>query len=82
MTEDVIQLDNLVYTLIGANGALAAGLFKNLILGAQDADDRILYDQANGNLYYDTNGLTAGGVIHFAKLTNGLVLTAADFVVV
>ena len=81
MADDVIQLDNAVYTLIGANGALAANLFKNL-LTAQDADDRILYDQANGNLYYDTNGLTAGGVIHFAEVTNGLALTAADFVVV
>ena len=81
VADDVIHLENAVYTLIGANGALAASLFKNL-LAAQDADDRILYDQANGNLYYDTNGLTAGGVIHFAEVTNGLGLTAADFVVV
>ena len=79
--DDVIQMDNAVYTLLGANGALAANLFKNLS-AAQDADDRILYDQANGNLYYDTNGLTAGGVIHFAEVTNGLAPTAADFVVV
>ena len=28
--DDTIQVDNAVYTLIGANGALAAGLFKNL----------------------------------------------------
>ena len=81
IADDTIQMDNAVYTLLGANGALAANLFRNL-LTAQDADDRILYDQANGNLYYDTNGLTAGGVIHFAEVTNGLALTAADFVVV
>jgi Ca2+-binding RTX toxin-like protein len=79
--DDVIQMDNAVYALLGANGALAANLFKNL-LTAQDADDRILYDQANGNLYYDSNGLTAGGVVHFAEVTNGLALTEADFVVV
>ena len=81
IADDTIQLDNFVYTLLGANGALAANLFKNLS-AAQDADDRILYDQANGNLFYDTNGLAAGGVIHFAEVTNGLALTAADFVVV
>ena len=75
-------MENAVFTLLGANGALSASLFKNLFLGAQDANDRILYDQANGNLFYDTNGLAAGGVIHFAEVTNGLALTAADFVVV
>ena len=81
VADDTIQMDNAVFTLLGANGALAANLFKNL-LTAQDGDDRILFDQANGNLYYDSNGLTAGGVVHFAEVTNGLALTAADFVVV
>ncbi len=82
VADDVIQMDNAVYTLLGANGTLAAGLFKNLSLSAQDANDRILYDQANGNLYYDANGLAAGGVTLFADVTNGLALTFADFVVV
>ena len=81
VADDTIQMDNAVYILLGANGALAANLFKNL-LTAQDADDCILYDQANGNLYYDTNALTAGGVVHFAEVTNGLALTNLDFVVV
>jgi RTX calcium-binding nonapeptide repeat (4 copies) len=81
ITDDTIQMDNAVYTLLGANGVLAANLFKNL-LTAQDADDRILYDQANGNLYYDANGLAAGGVTLFADVTNGLALTNLDFVVV
>jgi trimeric autotransporter adhesin len=81
VADDTIQMDNAIYTLLGANGVLAANLFKNL-LTAQDADDRILYDQANGNLYYDSNGLAAGGVTLFADVTNGLALTAADFVVV
>ena len=36
---DTIQLDNAVYTLLAATGVLAASLFKNLTLGAQDADD-------------------------------------------
>ena len=82
IADDTIQLDNLVYTLIGGNGALAAGLFKNLSLNAQDANDVILYDQVSGNLFHDANGLAAGGKTFFADVTNGLALTAADFVVV
>ena len=82
VADDTIQLDNAVYTLLGGRRARWRRTCSRTCLTAQDADDRILYDQANGNLYYDTNGLTAGGVIHFAEVTNGLALTAADFVVV
>ena len=80
--DDTIQIDNLFYAAAGAAGFLAAALFKNLNLGAQDADDVILFDQANGNLYYDGNGLAAGGVIHFAEVANGTFMDALDFVVV
>ena len=82
LADDVIQLDNLFYTLIGANGALAANLFKDLTLAAQDADDVILYDRATGSLFHDANGLTAGGNTFFADVTDGLALTAAAFVVI
>ena len=78
VADDTIQLENAVYALLGAPGVLAANLFKNL-LAAQDADDRILYDQANGNIYYDNNGLTAGGVVHFAEVTNGLGADGSGF---
>ena len=80
--DDTIQMDNSVYALLGVNGALATGLFKDLSLGAQDANDVILYDRATGNLYYDANGLAAGGKTLFADVTDGLALTNADFVVV
>ena len=82
VADDTIQMDNAVYALLGAPGLLAANLFKNINLVAQDADDRVLYDQANGNIYYDNNGLAAGGVVHFAEVTNGLALTNLDFFVV
>jgi Ca2+-binding RTX toxin-like protein len=81
IADDTIQMDNAIYALLGAPGVLAANLFKNLI-AAQDADDRILYDQTNGNLYYDSNGLAGGGVTLFADVTDGLALTNLDFVVV
>ena len=80
--DDTIQLENAVYTLLAATGVLAANLFKNLNLGAQDADDRILYNDTSGAIFYDTNGLAAGGVIQFATLTGSPTVTNADFVVV
>jgi Ca2+-binding RTX toxin-like protein len=73
---------NLVYALLGENGALADNLFKNLTLAAQDADDRVLYDQTAGKLYYDVNGLTAGGNTLFADVSDGPALTSLDFFVV
>jgi hypothetical protein len=48
----------------------------------QDADDVILDIRSSGAIYYDANGLAAGGVTHIANVTAGLALTAADFVVV
>jgi serralysin len=76
---DTINLENAVFTLLGA-GALGAALFG--VFGAQDASDVILYDQANGDLYYDSNGLAAGGQTRFADVTNGLALTNLDFFVI
>jgi serralysin len=49
---------------------------------ANDADDRIIYDQTSGALFYDNNGNVAGGASLIATLTNKPVLTAADFVVI
>jgi Ca2+-binding RTX toxin-like protein len=78
---DTIHLENAVFTLLGA-GALAAGLFRDLSLGAQDADDVIIYNRATGDLFYDSNGLTAGGRTLFADVANGLALTNLDFFVI
>jgi Ca2+-binding RTX toxin-like protein len=78
---DTIHLENAVFTLLGA-GALAASAFRDLSLGAQDANDVIIYNRATGDLFYDSNGLAAGGQTLFADVTNGLALTAADFVVI
>lgn len=62
-------------------GALDAAAFKVIGPGgsAVDADDRILYNQSTGQLYFDADGSGAGARVLFAVLTNGAVLTAADF---
>ncbi|MGL4490157.1 MAG: calcium-binding protein [Rhizobiaceae bacterium] len=49
---------------------------------ALDVNDHIIYNNVTGELFYDPNGNGAGGQILFARLTSGLALTVADFVMV
>ena len=77
---DRIWLEDSIFTALGT-GALPASAF---VLGtaAADADDRIIYDQATGALYYDADGNGAGAAIQFASLGAGTVLTSTDFAVI
>lgn len=78
---DSFRLSSGVFAGLTA-GALDGSLFKNLNLGAQDADDRIIYNDSTGSILYDSNGLTAGGQIQFVLLVGSPTITYADFVVV
>jgi serralysin len=49
-------------------------------LAAADADDRIIYNSATGQLYFDADGAGGAGVL-FATLGTDLALTSADFIV-
>jgi serralysin len=49
---------------------------------AHDADDRIIYNQANGALTYDSNGNAARGSTLLAVIANKPTLTFVDFVVI
>ena len=49
---------------------------------AADADDRIIYDAATGRLFYDADGNGAGTALHFATVTVGTAITAAEFTVI
>lgn len=83
VVDDVIHLDNAVFTALTTTGPLAASAFvKNTTGLAQDANDRIIYETDTGELYYDANGNAPGGSVHFATLKANLNLTAADFVVI
>ena len=77
---DTIRLDNAIFKGLKAGTLEAAAFFKGA--AAHDATDRIIYNSANGKLFFDNNGNAAGGAIHFATLKPGLDLTNADFVVV
>ena len=79
--QDVIQLDDDIFAAAGAVGTLDSNA---LVLGnaAADADDRIIYNSASGNIFYDADGNGAGAAILFAHVTAGTVLTNSDFQIV
>lgn len=79
--EDTVRLSKGIFTAL-APGQLAEGAFKTLGSGAVDADDRILYQQATGELFYDADGAGRGAAVKFAVLDNNSALTAADILVV
>lgn len=77
--DDGILLDPEAFAAI-SGGQLAASAF---VVGtsAQDSTDRIIYDQATGNIYYDEDGSGGASKKIFAKVTPGTELTASDFFV-
>jgi Ca2+-binding RTX toxin-like protein len=76
---DTIRLDNAIFTGLPAGGLKADAFFIGG--AAHDASDRIIYNSANGQLFFDSNGNAGGGSTHFATLQPRLALTHADFVV-
>ena len=79
--EDTVQLAQSVFAAL-APGQLAESAFKNLDAGGADADDRILYKQSTGELFYDADGSGGGAAVTFAVLDNKAALTAGDVLVV
>jgi len=78
--DDTIALDDAVFAGL-APGALPASAF---VAGsaAGDADDRIIYDSATGQLFFDADGNGAGAAILFATVQPGTALNASDFTVI
>jgi Ca2+-binding RTX toxin-like protein len=76
--DDFIVLGRNVFGAAGPQARLAGDAF---VLGTQaaDAEDRLVYDQASGKLFYDADGTGAGAQILFAELGAGTALGAADF---
>jgi Ca2+-binding RTX toxin-like protein len=78
---DRIALDDAVFAGLGGPGPLDANAF---VTGAAalDADDRLIYNQATGQLFYDADGSGAGAAVHFATLQGAPPLGAGDFVMI
>jgi Ca2+-binding RTX toxin-like protein len=81
VADDTIQLEQDIFSSNLGLGNIAAGEF---VIGsaAQDANDRIIYDNATGALLYDSDGVGGATAIQFAELNPGLALTHNDFLVV
>jgi Ca2+-binding RTX toxin-like protein len=78
--DDTISLDHLIFAGLSA-GNLPSGAFA-LSTSVPQADDRIIYDKATGFIYFDQDGSgSVYGPIHFATVSAGVNLTAADFIV-
>jgi len=76
---DKIVLDLSIFAAAGAApGALDAAAFFSGA-AALDADDRVGYDSATGQLRYDADGNGAGASIAFASVTPGLLMSATEF---
>ncbi|GEO17855.1 calcium-binding protein [Microvirga aerophila] len=79
-SDDTLRLDNTVFVGL-ADGALSATAFA-LTSAAAEADDRVIYDQSTGNLFFDADGGARDNQTLFATLTNRASITANDFFVV
>ena len=78
---DKIALDDAIFAGIGTPGSFDANAF---VAGsaAADADDRIIYNQATGQLFYDADGNGAGEAVLFGLVAGLPTLTASDFTVI
>ncbi|MBC7986192.1 MAG: hypothetical protein H7X93_05910 [Sphingomonadaceae bacterium] len=77
--EDQIGLDSDAFGL--PEGALAANQF---VVGtaAQDGNDRLIYNDVNGKLFFDVDGTGGTALVLIATLRGAPALGAADFIVI
>ena len=79
--DDTILLENNGVFVGLAVGALNPNAFV-IDTTALDADDRIIYNQATGQLFFDADGSGAGAQIQFAALQGAPLIQANDFTVI
>ena len=77
---DKIALDDFIFVGL-ATGALDPNAFF-VGSAAHDADDRIIYNQTTGALYFDYDGNGIGTAVQFATLNGAPILAASDFLVI
>jgi Ca2+-binding RTX toxin-like protein len=71
--------------LFASDTGLTAGKLKatefHIGAAAQDAADRVIYNPANGLLYFDADGSGAGAAVLLADLIGNPTLTRSDFLI-
>jgi Ca2+-binding RTX toxin-like protein len=80
------QGDKIEILASGFGGGLSKGLLSSsqFVLGsaAAEANDRFIYDQSTGSLFFDVDGSGSQSAVQFASLSKGLNLTSSDITVV
>ncbi|HEX8256503.1 MAG TPA: SGNH/GDSL hydrolase family protein [Allosphingosinicella sp.] len=76
--DDTIMLDTAIFGNVPESGALSEAAFRQGN-AARDADDRIVYNEATGNLYYDADGAGGAAMVLFARVAAGTTLDHLDF---
>jgi Ca2+-binding RTX toxin-like protein len=73
---DTVLLDHTIFnTLAGSVGGTITSQEFRIGGAAQDADDRIIYNDATGALFFDPDGNGGTVAVQFATLSPGLALT-------
>ncbi|HLM39886.1 MAG TPA: Calx-beta domain-containing protein, partial [Microvirga sp.] len=85
--DDTIYLDNAVFKALGKAGTeiKPAKMKKDaFVIGskAQDKNDRIIYDNKKGILYYDADGTGAKAAVQIATISKKLLMTEKDFFII
>ncbi len=75
---DTFELAHGVFKAL-ALGDLAAGAFKDITSGTLDASDRVLYNRATGEVFYDADGNGATKAVLFAVVDTKVALDHHDF---
>lgn len=79
---DEFRLSTAIFSEAGPAGRLLLTAFVSNTTGdAGDASDRIVYNEATGELHYDFDGNGAGASILFAVIDANLNLNKSDFVI-
>jgi serralysin len=78
---DTIQLDQSIFTALTTLGTLSATAFFTGA-AAHDSNDRIVYNSASGDLFYDRDGTGAIAAVQFAHLNSTPAISSSNFTVV
>ncbi|MGR3467038.1 MAG: calcium-binding protein [Shimia sp.] len=78
-SQDQIALDSGVFAALG--GAVSFSEFR-VGASAQNANERLIYDSATGELFYDVDGAGGAAQVLFATFDPAVALTAAEFDIV
>ncbi len=75
---DKLMLSSAIFRELGFSGSPGTDAFFHLGSAALNSDHRILYDQSNGTLAYDSDGTGARAAVQFAVLSGAPVLLYTD----